>query len=84
VLLDLGAVYETADVWVNGQSAGVRICPPYRFEIGRLVRPGQNTLTVEVTNTLVYEQRDFFSRFASLEPSGLLGPIRVRQHYLVR
>ena len=73
--LDLGEVFETAEVWMNGQRAGVRICPPYRFDIGDLVVSGKNRLVVEVTNTLAKEQRDFLSRFAQQEPSGLLGPV---------
>jgi hypothetical protein len=76
-VLDLGDVYETAEVWVNGQAAGVRICPPYRLEIGALLRQGANTLAIEVTNTLVKQQRDFLSRYAQQEPSGLLGPVRL-------
>jgi hypothetical protein len=75
--LDLGELYEVAEVWVNGQPAGVRICPPYRLPVGALLRPGANALAVEVTNTLVNQQRDFFSRFAHQEPSGLLGPVRL-------
>jgi hypothetical protein len=76
--LDLGAVYETAQVWVNGQPAGVRICPPYRFPVGSLLRAGENALVIEVTNTLVKQQQDFLSRFAQQEPSGLLGPVYLR------
>ncbi|HEU5097485.1 MAG TPA: hypothetical protein VFU22_00465 [Roseiflexaceae bacterium] len=77
VVLDLGDVYETAEVWINGQAAGVRICPPYRLHVGTLLRPGANTLAIEVTNTLVKQQRDFLSRYAQQEPSGLLGPVRL-------
>ncbi|MET3547068.1 hypothetical protein ABID47_003684 [Paenibacillus favisporus] len=76
VLLDLGEVYETAEVWLNGEQAGVRICPPYTFEIHGMIRKGTNKLVVEVTNTLVKEQRDFLSSFAQQEPSGLIGPVR--------
>ncbi len=75
--LDLGEAYEIAEIWVNGQSAGVRICPPYHFEVGALLRPGSNTLAIEVTNTLVKQQRDFLSRFAPQEPAGLLGPVQL-------
>jgi hypothetical protein len=77
VVVDLGQVYETAEVWLNGQAAGVRICPPYRLEVDRLLVPGTNTLVIEVTNTLVKEQRDYLSRFAQQEPSGLLGPVQL-------
>ena len=77
VVLDLGDVYEAAEVWVNGQATGVRICPPYSLPVGGLLRQGANTLAIEVTNTLVKQQRDFLSRYAQQEPSGLLGPVRL-------
>jgi hypothetical protein len=77
ICLDLGEVYETAQVWVNGTDAGLKICPPYRLSIEHLVRPGINAIKIEVTNTLVREQPDPFSRFAPFEPSGLIGPVRL-------
>jgi len=33
---------------------------------------------IEVTNTLVNAEPDFYSRYATQEPSGLLGPVRLR------
>ncbi|MCR8632217.1 hypothetical protein NV381_13475 [Paenibacillus sp. N5-1-1-5] len=78
IQLDLGEVYETAEVWLNGKQAGVRICPPYCLEINGLIKKGNNKLAVEVTNTLVKDQRDFLSSFAQQEPSGLLGPVKVK------
>jgi len=77
VFLDLGAVYETAEVFVNGRSAGVRISYPYRFDLSGMLVRGDNTLAIEVTNTLVKEHRDMFSVVAQQEPSGLLGPVKV-------
>ncbi|OXM82291.1 glycosylhydrolase-like jelly roll fold domain-containing protein [Paenibacillus rigui] len=77
-LVDLGEVYETAEVWLNGEPAGVRICPPYHLEIDGLIKKGKNKLVIEVTNTLVKDQRDFLSAFAQQEPSGLIGPVRVK------
>ena len=76
-MLDLGEAYETAQVWINGKNAGVRICPPYRFAIGEFLASGNNRLVVEVTNTLVKQQRDSLSRYAPQEPSGLQGPVRL-------
>lgn len=73
--LDLGDVYETAEAWLNGEPLGVRICPPYRLNLQGKIRAGKNQLVIEVTNTLVRNQRDFLSRFAPMEPSGLLGPV---------
>lgn len=78
-MLELGDVYETAHVLVNGKEAGVRVAPPYCFEIGDLVRNGENTLAIEVVNTLVNRQRDSLSMTMPMEPSGLIGPVRVRE-----
>jgi hypothetical protein len=76
-VLDLGDAFETAEVFLNGKSAGVRISAPYRFDLSELIREGNNSLAIEVTNTLVNETPDFFSRMGQLEPSGLLGPVRM-------
>jgi hypothetical protein len=51
ILLDLGKVFETVEVWVNGQSVGTRICPLYPLDIGGLVRVGKNILTIEGKGT---------------------------------
>ena len=75
MLLDLGEVYETAEVYVNGRFAGLRFAPPYRFELDGLLREGMNELMVEVRNTLGNKVRDDMSRFMVLEPTGLLGPL---------
>lgn len=77
LILDLGKVFETAEVFINGTSAGVRISAPYRFDVSKLIQSGENTISVEVTNTLSKEITDFCSRVAQHEPSGLLGPVRL-------
>lgn len=74
-LLDLGQVYETAQVWVNGTDAGCRIAPPYVFDVEGVLREGKNTITILVTNTLAHQQRDAMSVTMPVEPSGLLGPV---------
>lgn len=78
VLLELGEVYETAEVWMNGEHAGLNLCPPYHMEIVGLIRKGTNKLVIEVTNTLAKDQRDFLSSFSQQDPSGLLGPVKIR------
>ena len=78
VCIDLGRVSETAEIFVNGQSAGVRIAPPYRLMIdSKLFNPGMNELCVRVVNTLAQQEelRDPFSLSMPFEPSGLLGPV---------
>src|SRR5579863_1030955 len=52
-VLDLGSVRETAEVWLNGESAGVAWMRPYRVDVTRLIRTGLNRLRVDVTNLLI-------------------------------
>ena len=51
-VLELTEVYETAEVFVNGVSAGRVIAPPYRFDLTELIKDGENTLRIEVATTL--------------------------------
>ena len=77
VFLDLGEVGEVAQVCLNGTLLGTRICRPYIFDATDAFRSGENTLRIEVTNTLVYATKDDFSRYLSQDPSGLIGPVRL-------
>lgn len=77
-VLDLGRVGETARVWLNDELVGVRICPPYHFDISQAAVAGENRLEIEIANTPVFQVKDYFSRFLALPPSGLLGPVAVR------
>lgn len=44
-------VRDAAHILVNGQSAGTVWAPPYRIDITKLLRSGQNHIMVEVANT---------------------------------
>ncbi len=92
LVLDLGEVGVAAEVWVNGQQAGVRIWRPFRFDITSLARR-RNRLRIRVVNSdagwqaqggTIYPRGswglDFASerdRLARLRPNGLEGPVRV-------
>ncbi|MBY0010574.1 glycosylhydrolase-like jelly roll fold domain-containing protein [Paenibacillus typhae] len=77
-VLDLGRVYEVAEVTLNGQQLGVKICPPYIFDAGSALVVGENRLVIEVTNNLGKQEQDFLSQYMIHEPSGLLGPVMLR------
>jgi hypothetical protein len=51
VWLDLGDVRVIARVAVNGRPAGGCWTPPFRVDVTRLLRPGENTIEIEVANT---------------------------------
>ena len=77
-ILDLGVVGQTAQVWLNGKDLGLRICPPYQFNLAGAAKSGENKLEILVANTLANKVRDRFSFFVQLTPSGLMGPVEVR------
>lgn len=57
-LLDLGKVNESARVWVNGQEAGILWSIPFQARIGKYLKPGKNTLKIEVANLMANRIRD--------------------------
>ena len=76
---------EAVEVWVNDQYAGMKLCPPYRFPIGKLLKSGGNMLRIEVTNTLENQMKTNVSPMmalfssASFElPVGLIGRVEIK------
>lgn len=49
-LLDLGDVRESAEVWVNGRFAGCAWAVPFTLDMSGLLKKGDNTLRIVVTN----------------------------------
>lgn len=90
--LDLGKVEVMARVRVNGTDCGVVWTAPWRVDISRAVKPGDNKLEIEVANLwpnrMIGDAASPDQRFTQttyrpfkagdpLLPSGLLGPVRV-------
>jgi hypothetical protein len=77
VMLDLGEVVATAEVRVNGRSAGIRVAPPWRFDVSALVKAGDNRIEVLVYNTLSNHYSTIPTRYRGRTTSGLLGPVNI-------
>lgn len=77
--IDLGEVGEVAQVFVNGVDCGIKIAPPYFYDISEMIKCGENTLEVVVANTLVHRLQDNFSAFLTIPASGLMGPVKIYQ-----
>lgn len=77
--LDLGQVFEISHVHLNDRELGDRISSPYLYEVSGFLQKN-NHLTVDVTNTFVNEKGDnVFDRAMLHNPSGLLGPVKVKR-----
>jgi hypothetical protein len=91
--LDLGDVKNLAEVLVNGQSLGIIWKTPFRVNVSGVLKPGENSLEVKVTNLWVnrligdqqpdaakkytYTTQAFYQADSPLLPSGLLGPVKI-------
>ena len=74
-VLHLGKVVATAEVRVNGRTAGVRVAPPWSVEITAQVQPGENRIEILVFNTLANHYLTVPTHYRGDLTSGLLGPV---------
>ncbi len=77
VSLNLGEVVASAQVRVNGQLVGVRVSPPWRLDITKFVKAGENQIEVLVCNTLANHYTTIPTRYRGQTTSGLLGPVQI-------
>lgn len=94
-VLDLGSVANIAEVWCNGKKVGVKWAPPFVFDISEVIQKGDNKMEIKVTNTwrnqLIFDNtrsKDEKKTWTTnppkedeteLEPSGLIGPVKILQ-----
>lgn len=75
-------IYEVAEVFVNGKSAGKRVTPSYEWDITELCTEGKNQIAVEVANTPTRDTLKNPGIFGPareiLEPSGMFGTVMIK------
>lgn len=49
--LDLGDLSHVGEAWLNDQPLGITWAKPHRFDVTDVLKPGENTLVVEIANT---------------------------------
>ena len=69
--LEITDAYEGVEVLVNGQSAGIQVVPPYRFDLRGLTTDGENSLAIEVATTLERER----GKTKNAAPTGITGEV---------
>ncbi|WP_158827521.1 glycosyl hydrolase [Mucilaginibacter lacusdianchii] len=95
VWLDVGQVNNIAEVYVNNISCGVVWTAPYRVDISKALKPGNNTIRIEVANTwanrligdhglpkekqITWTNAPYRLEGKPLLPAGLLGPVTLQK-----
>lgn len=77
VTLDLGRVVASAEVRVNGKPAGIKVSPPWKLDLTKLVKAGDNRVEVLVCNTLANHYVTIPTHYRGSTESGLIGPVRL-------
>lgn len=73
--LDLGNLVSSAEVLINGKSAGIKLSPPWKFDISQLAKSGKNKIEVLIYNTLANNYTTVPTRYRGSIRSGLIGPV---------
>ncbi len=85
-VLEITDAYEGVEVFVNGQSLGIQILPPFRYDLSSALRIGDNQLRIEAATTLERENAglpDMIRQYLGLGekqpacPSGINGEVRI-------
>lgn len=78
-IIDLGDVFEVAELYINDKLVGTKISPPYKFTLeDGILNEGKNTIDVIVTNTLDKQVFEILSTTEPIQPSGMIGDIKIR------
>jgi hypothetical protein len=93
MILDLGEVNAVAKVTLNGQHMETLWKPPYRINLSPALKTGKNTLEITVVHTwhnrivgdaqpgtkptIFFNRKSIRKATDALQPSGLLGPVKI-------
>jgi hypothetical protein len=82
VILEITDAHEGVEVFVNGLSAGIQITPPFRYDISRLIKRGDNILAIEIATTLERQMGQKGWRMKKMYPttpaqSGITGTVNL-------
>ena len=81
-VLEISSAKEAVEVFVNGENAGMSLLPPFAFDITKFVKPGENTLRIEVATTLERENlknpQAWTAPPVPPAPTGITGSVQLR------
>lgn len=76
--IDLGDLVSSAELLVNGKSAGIKLSPPWTFDITPFAKSGENLIEILIYNTIANNYTSVPTRYRGDIRSGLAGPVRLK------
>ena len=76
-VLQLGKVVSSVRAFVNEEEAGIRVMGPWEFDLSGLLKPGENEIRLEISNTLANHYQSIPTRYRKDTASGLMGPCAI-------
>ena len=76
--IDLGELVSSAELFLNGKSCGIRLAPPWTFDISKFAQEGENKVEILIYNTLANNYTTIPTRYRGSIKSGLIGPVVMR------
>ena len=73
--LDLGDLVSSAELLINGRHAGIKLSPPFKFDITPFSREGDNKIEVLIYNTVANNYTTVPTMYRGEIKSGLIGPV---------
>ena len=78
IVLDLGKVVASAEVFINGKSVGTKIASPWKFDLSGMMKVGENRIEILIYNTLGNHYLNTPSQYIGRTNSGLIGPVSIQ------
>ena len=78
LVIDLGDLVSSAELLINGRSAGVRVSPPWKFDITTFAKSGENKIEVLIYNTIANNYTTVPTMYLGSIKSGLIGPVKLK------
>jgi len=73
--VDLGDLVSSAELRVNGNSAGIKLSPPWKFDITPFAKAGENQIEVLIYNTIANNYTSVPTMYRGEIKSGIFGPV---------
>ena len=78
LVIDLGDLVSSAELMINGKSAGIRLSSPWKFDITPFAKTGENKVEILIYNTIANNYTTVPTMYLGSIKSGLIGPVTLK------